>query len=687
MASTVKPPLKLILNNPVKASITHAIDARQLVCLLAVFVFMINTQVLASGSATDAEREQFKIAWAAAGRGDHDRFSQIKSSLQDYVLFPYLQYEDYRNRRSKVPADDMSGFLETYRDWAFAQGLRHAWLKSLADKQRWADLVAHSEGVSDTVLRCQRVRGQIILQQTEGVLSEAQQLWTAANSQPDECDPVFAWLVKNDGIPESLAWERIRLAIGAQNTSLTMYLARFVATDQRRWLEDWKKMSREGYSRLERARSWPDTGPTRIIASASLQRLARDDAALAAKKFEALDSHFSWEESLRISLLRDIALYSAVAMEDDTTARMMRVPDVYRDSQLLEWWARFLLSRQDWPGVADVIEQMPEDTRNDDRWRYWLAQAGLRSGQVKPPSVLLQELSAKANYYGFLAADELGLPYNICPGQATVDDPALKRMAGVDGFRRALELRKAGLDNWAQAEWALAAGRIPVSELKTVAALAVSENWYDRAIFALGNSGDLNLYEWRFPLLWETDITNAAMVNQLDPAWVYGTIRSESAMLETARSAANALGLMQITPMTGKQVAKKHGLPWSGIAQLKTAAGNLSIGTAYMSDLLQDFNQNPVLVSGAYNAGPNTVKRWLDTRPLAEAPIWIETLPYFETRDYIPRVLAFTTIYNWRLGEPVKRISVRMPDIESGKISASAHAPVVCSNQNSTTRY
>ena len=227
-------------------------------------------------------------------------------------------------------------------------------------------------------------------------------------------------------------------------------------------------------------------------------------------------------------------------------------------------------------------------------------------------------------------------------------------------------------------EWVQTANRLPVSDLKTVAALAVSEGWYDRAIFALGNSGDLNLYDWRFPLLWEPDIKKAAAAHQLDPAWVYGTIRSESAMVETARSSANALGLMQVTPATGKQVAKKHGLQWRGSAQLKTARGNLPIGTAYMSDLYQDFNQNPVLASGAYNAGPNAVKRWLDTRPLSETAIWVETLPYFETRDYIPRVLAFTTIYDWRMGGTVRRISGRMPDIESGKISFDGHTNVVC---------
>jgi soluble lytic murein transglycosylase len=149
-------------------------------------------------------------------------------------------------------------------------------------------------------------------------------------------------------------------------------------------------------------------------------------------------------------------------------------------------------------------------------------------------------------------------------------------------------------------------------------------------------------------------------------------------MVESARSPANALGLMQIKPATGRQLAKKHRLPWSGADQLKTVSGNLPIGAAYMNDLLQDFGQNPVLVSGAYNAGPGVVQRWLKTRPQGEAAIWIETLPYFETRDYIPRVLAFTTIYDWRLDGRVKRISVRMPNIESGKISVDGDTEAVC---------
>jgi len=647
----------------------------QLLAVLLLISCGLSSQSLV---AAESELERFMSAWDSAKHGDHDRFQEISESLHGYVLYPYLQYEDYRNRRSNMPADEMAAFLEAHQGWAFTPGLRSAWLKSLAKKGRWADLLANSEGVKDTGLRCQRARGQIILKQTSGLLSEAQELWAVGKSQPKECDPVFAWLVDNDGVPESLAWERIRLAIAAGNRSLAIYLARYVSGDSRRQLEEWNKLNRGGYSRLERARSWPDHEVSRMLTATSLQHLARKDAALAAKKFAMLDGHFSWGDDRRYALLRDIALYSAVGLEEETGTRMQQVPLLYRDSQLLEWWARFLLNEGDWDGLITIIEQMPDDARNDERWRYWLAQAGIRSGQTNGNSESLSALATQANYYGFLAADELGLTYNICPLQAGVNTDDIDRVANLNGFQRALELRKAGVDNWALNEWSLATRRLPSSELKVAAALAYQENWHDRAIFALGNSGDLRIYEWRFPLLWETEIKREAAAYKVDPAWVYGTIRAESAMVEAARSSANALGLMQVTPATGKRVAKRHGIAWKGSSQLKTAAGNLPIGTAYLGDLLGDYRHNPVLVSGSYNAGPNAVKRWLDTRPMGEAAVWIETLPYYETRDYIPRVLAFTTIYDWRMGGPVTRISERMPHIKTGKINTRGSTQVQC---------
>jgi soluble lytic murein transglycosylase len=229
------------------------------------------------------------------------------------------------------------------------------------------------------------------------------------------------------------------------------------------------------------------------------------------------------------------------------------------------------------------------------------------------------------------------------------------------GFDRALELREAGIPNWSRSEWKIAVKPLDKEGMRVAAALATGENWPDMAIFALGNSGDLRWYEWRFPLEYAGLVEQQTSKRNLDSAWVMGLMRSESAMAEDALSPAGARGLMQVMPDTAKQLARKHSFSYSGHQQLMQAADNIQFGTAYLEDLMGRFGGNEVLVSGAYNAGPHVVDRWLAERKTDDPAIWVETLPYYETRDYIPRVLAFSTIYNWRMEEPVTRVSTRMP--------------------------
>ncbi len=206
--------------------------------------------------------------------------------------------------------------------------------------------------------------------------------------------------------------------------------------------------------------------------------------------------------------------------------------------------------------------------------------------------------------------------------------------------------------------------------LRQAAALAIEENWLDLAIIALGNSGDLRWYEWRFPVAYGALLERHARSQNLDISWVMGLMRSESAMAEDAVSSAGARGLMQLTPDTARRLAKRHSYRYTGRNQLLEAETSILFGTSYLRELSDRFADNPVLVSGAYNAGPNAVDRWLDSQSGSEPAIWIETLPYFETRDYIPRVLAFSTIYDWRLQRPVTRMTSRMPAFDAGGVAS-----------------
>lgn len=630
--------------------------------------------------ATDPSLQQgqtFYQAWEAARTGDRARFHQLMAGLQDYLLYPYLQYEDLRFRRSTVAGEEMNAFLQAHEDWPFTPALRKTWLVTLGKNSRWDTLLQYAGDSDDTEIQCYVAQARIQRGQTDGLLPVAQKLWTVGKSQPDACDPVFNWLKKEHGISSDLAWERIRLAMEAREPRLTLYLARYVDAGDQVWVRRWQDQERGGYYRLNQARQWSDQAKGRTIASYGLRHLARSNADRAAEIYADLDGRFTWPEEVRGGILREIALWSAVEGAKDTAARVRAVPETYRDDKLYEWWARYELARENWAEVVLVIAGMSDTLKQDARWRYWDARARLQVGDTDYPMDLLRELSLEASYYGFLSADLLDLPYSICPQQPDVSQAEVDSLRQQAGIRRALELHRLGIRNWSRSEWQMAVRGLDRDGLRRAAALAVEQNWPDMAIFALGNSGDLRWYDWRFPIEYSSLVDPYAQSLKIDPSWVLGLMRSESAMAVDARSSAGALGLMQIMPDTAQRLSKRHGIPYSGSQSLVQPKQNIQFGTAYLRDLLDRFEQNPVLATGAYNAGPGAVDRWLKSQTATDPTIWIETLPFYETRDYIPRVLAFSAIYDWRRQQPVKRISARMPTLKSGTMGIG--------NQNSGT--
>ena len=648
-------------------------------CLLALLCAAPG-RATAAAPQTEAQRASFSEAWDAARAGRRALFESRLPGLEGYLLYPYLQYEDLRHRRAAVPEAQMAAFIAAHRDWAFTDGLEIAWLRTLGERGRWAAVLEHGAGSNDTEVRCHVAHARIRNGDTEGLLAEARSLWAVGTSQPDACDPVFDWLRDQNGITSSLAWERIDRAMEARERRLTRYLARYLDPADRIWADRWYEQDRGGYRGLAQARAWPDTAQARRIVDYGLRRLARNDADAAWRAFEAVREAFSWSAVERGGLLAELALWSAVERAPDTAARMAAVPPDYRDARLYEWWARSAIAAGDWQQLADVLAAMPERHRDDARWRYWAARARLETDSSAAGREQLAELATEASFYGFLAADALDLPYSICPLEPSVEAAAVDELAADPRFARALELRRAGLPSWARREWNGAAAGLDAAGLRTAAALATRENWPDRAIAALGDSGDLRWYAWRFPKPYGELVDGQAQRLDLDASWVMGLMRSESALAEDAVSPAGARGLMQLTPGTARQLARRHDLDYRGTQQLMAAADNILFGTTYLRELLDRFEQNPVLAAAAYNAGPRAVERWLqDDHPL-EPVAWIETLPYFETRDYVPRVLAFTTLYDWRLDRPVTRLTARMPWLGTAAAAAAARpvADVVC---------
>ncbi|MFP4276692.1 MAG: transglycosylase SLT domain-containing protein [Wenzhouxiangella sp.] len=595
-----------------------------------------------------SDRERFVQGWQAAGRADHEAVRQAIAALPDYQLTPYLEYELKRQTIEAIPADQMSRFLARYRDWSFAAGLETVWLRSLGERGDDQLLQRYGRDSTDTEVRCWLARADLAAGQSEDLAERVAGLWLVGRSQPSTCDPAFQWWRRQGHPTTDQAWTRFRLALDGGETGLARYLRRYLDEDQRAWAEHWLELRARPERLISLARQWPDRALARQIIADTLTRQARRDWRQAERAWLVLTERFDFEPARRASVEREIALFRAVALDPDAVAAIDALPERALDQQMLEWRARAAMARGDWEQVLGSIQRMGLIEQGQARWRYWRGRALAAMG--RPEAMLaFGSLAGEATYHGFLAATWLGQDLSLCPQDLPVDPPRQRRLMRDAEFERALELFEVGLVHHARRTWSNVWRRLSDDERHQAALLAAGRGWHDRTIAALGASGLMRAYPWRFPMIENARVTGHARRWQVDPALVYGLMRAESAMQADALSPAGARGLLQLMPGTARAVARRHGLAFNGSADLLDPAVNIPLGIAHLGELQQRYDGDWVRVAAAYNAGANAVARWLEERPVTEPDVWVETLPFFETRDYVPRVLAFATIYEWQL--------------------------------------
>jgi soluble lytic murein transglycosylase len=256
----------------------------------------------------------------------------------------------------------------------------------------------------------------------------------------------------------------------------------------------------------------------------------------------------------------------------------------------------------------------------------------------------LKKLAVKRHYYGFLAASQLKQPYQL--NHQSIEQTAQEKQHLLENpaAKRAFEWFHLKRYREARSEWNYWTKTLNDRAKLIAAQLAYEAKWYDRPIFTLANVGFLEDTELRFPLAFESLIKQQAQQAQIDPAWAFAIARRESSFMVDATSPAGARGLMQIMPATARHILRKH----ISRRYLFDAKYNVALGTQYLRYLYKKMNNNWLLATASYNAGPNKVKQWLPDTAI-DADRWIELIPYQETRDYVKSVLAYQQIYRHKL--------------------------------------
>jgi len=617
--------------------------------VLPLCLAFVATPALATSAA------DFQAARAAFQKGQSDRAERLAAKFgASHVLAPYFDY--WRLKAMPAPSPQrLRDFIARNPDTPLANVARADLARLHARDRDWPAFREQFRAIvrPDQELRCHDLHARLLTQADADAGREALETWRGARDLPSACDAVFELLAERGLLTLEDRYLRLRLAFDLGNPRLAREIdARLPAGE---------RMSADALTLVER-------DPAKLVATAAasnrraqreaalyaLGQIAKSDSTRAARLWE---SHVgAYTESEQRHGWGQIGLYAARRHEADALTWLTRAGAQPTSTEQLVWRARAALRAGRWDHVHHAIQNMPEAMREEAVWRYWKARALKAMNATYQANVLFANLSREHHYYGLLAAEELPATLEARPLLYKVTPDDLKAAESHPGLRRALALRDLGEPANAIEEWNWALRGMDDRQLLAAAELALRARWHDRAIVTAERTRELHDFDLRYIAPFRDLASAWAEEHGLDEAWVYGLMRQESRFVEVARSRVGAQGLMQIMPATAKWIARQMGLGKNAHAGVDNPDTNIRFGTFYLRHVFDSLGQSPVLATAGYNAGPGRARRWQAEAPL-EGAIYVESIPFPETREYVKKVLANAMFYRARFGgiaQPLK---------------------------------
>ncbi len=631
-------------------------------CLAITALLLIATKAEAANLVE--QRQMYMQARHALAMDQKQQFDLLASRLTDYPLYPYLQYEELRRRINTAPEKDIRTFLDNYAYIPAARRIRQAWLDVLMKRGQHQKFQRYYNAQEQSVaFRCFDLHTRLQSGQAPDAVNEIKKLWLTGKSQPNQCDPLFAWFEQQGHLSQELIWQRIDLAMARSDIRLAKYLAGKLTTEQVHWFALLNSVHHDPAKILTDPDLQDDHPIARKIIAYGVRRWARKDVQEAAEVWLKLRAKYHFETQQRHHTQADIALIAAWRHDPLAAQLMADLPDDIEDTEVQQWRARTALRDNDWPTVLRSIVLMDIDTKQQLEWKYWRARALEEMGIHADAKFLYEKLARERDYYGFLAADRVQKPYEMNDRPLQFTDFEIGRVLEYPPLIRARELLEAGQTYHAYQEWRLLTAGFDQKKLQIAAFIAHQWDWHHTAIFTVARAKHFDDLKLRFPRPYDDIVLANARQFSLQPEYVYGVMRQESAMNRLARSHAGASGLMQLMPATAREVARHLDMKAPTRNALLQPEINVQLGSKYLRSMLDRYDNQQVLATASYNAGPHRVKRWLPTGANMPADIWVDTIPYDETRKYVRRVMAYSTVYQWKMAQTTTRLQSRMPPV------------------------
>ncbi|NOZ11373.1 MAG: transglycosylase SLT domain-containing protein [Gammaproteobacteria bacterium] len=634
--------------------------------LLAVLCFIVIAPTVQAGTDLKSQRQQYRQAQDALKKGQISRYKHLRKNLEGYVLSGYLDYAYLKKRIAITPNRLILQTIEENLDAPTSQWLRRKWLNELVRRRDWDGFMeAYQDIPRRTGLKCHYLRQQQKRGRPwEQLDTPLRELWLTGRSQPATCNTLFKTWHKAGFLKRDLVWARVRKAMERGQLGLAQQISKsFLEKQDRTWVTRWVAMHRKPQTQLKHIKFKMKRPVARMVVKHGVKRLGKRDPESAMQVWNHLTKKYDFNQTDHDEIYRKLGLLAAWRHMPIAVAWLAQVPAAPDDDELRHWRMRAALRGGHWSIADRFLIAATAEEKKENTWRYFRARVLEKSGHQDQANFIYKRLARERDYYGFMAADRIGGDYQMRHRDIQASESEIEQLSIRSGMRMAKELFSLGQLAQARRQWAWVTKDLNKRELQIAALLAHQWGWHDRAILTVNKSGhrdDLNL---RFPVLYQDLVEQNAKISRIDPGWVFGVVRQESAFITDARSHAGALGLMQLMPSTGRLVGRRIKLKIRNRYSILNVKNNIRLGTSYLRTVLDTHKGNQVLATAAYNAGPHRVRRWLPKHTL-DADLWVESIPFDETRRYVKNVLGFATIYNQRLDYPRLRLGERMLPID-----------------------
>jgi soluble lytic murein transglycosylase len=612
----------------------------------------------------------------ALRRKDRGRLAALRAqaAAERNPLAMWVDYWELTNRIGDAQQAELNAFAERWSGTYVEDRLRNDWLLELGRRRDWADLMAEYPRCrmnDDREVSCYALTADLAA--GKPVKDAALAAWLAQKDADDGCALLAATLVDVHQIGVAELWKKIRLSMEIGRPRAARQAAALLAPGIDTRVGD----IIDAPSRYLAKKASASTRTEAELTALALVRLASTDSDGAAFLLNQ-----RWERALPGDLAAwtwsSVARQTSLKLQPEAAEQFLRAEradrkgthEIELPDDTLAWKVRAALrgdnGRPRWQQVVQAINAMPATLQKDPAWIYWKAR-GLQAlakesedGEALRATSreLLAGIAGQLNFYGELAAEDLGQRLSLPPPPTPLTPMERDAAAAQPGLHRALTLIAIGLRNEGVREWNFSIRGMSDRELLAAAQLACDAEVWDRCI----NTSDKTLAEvdmsQRFPMPMKKEVAGTARDAGLDPAFIYGLIRQESRFVMDARSGVGASGLMQLMPSTAKWTAKKIGVPYSP-ALIADRETNLRLGNAYLKLVLDDVGGSQPMAAAAYNAGPGRPRQWRNG-PVLDPAIWAESIPFPETRDYVKKVLSNASYYAALLGSKGTSVRARL---------------------------